>query len=60
VLYQRLDAIIAGHPDEQELAKDSRFVAMGCQSRTKDWRMGAHTGVDYWSRAEDFVSKQDK
>ncbi|KAJ7930902.1 hypothetical protein B0H13DRAFT_2530851 [Mycena leptocephala] len=57
VLYQRLDAIIAGHPDEQELAKDSRFVAMGCQSRTKDWRMGA---VDYWSRAEDFVAKQDK
>jgi hypothetical protein len=58
VLYQRLDAIIAGHHDEQELVKDSRFVAMGCQSQTKDWRMGAHTVVDYWSRTEALVAKR--
>jgi hypothetical protein len=53
-----LQATIAGHPDEQELAKDPRFVAMGCEFETKDWRMGAHTGIDYWSRAEDLVAKR--
>jgi len=41
-----------------ELAKDPRFVAMGCALETKDWRMGAHTGIDYWSRAEDFIAKR--
>ncbi|KAF7369467.1 hypothetical protein MVEN_00276400 [Mycena venus] len=58
VLEPGLRTLIAGHPDEQILAKDPRFVAMGCEFETKDWRLGAHTGIDYWSRAEDFIVRR--
>ncbi|KAJ6574341.1 hypothetical protein B0H19DRAFT_1371445 [Mycena capillaripes] len=49
---------LAEHEDERELAKDCRFVVMACSFETKDWIMGAHTGIDYWSRAEDFIAKR--
>ncbi|KAF7334937.1 hypothetical protein MVEN_02243400 [Mycena venus] len=47
---------IAGHRDEQQLAKDPRFVMMGWGIR--DWQLGAHGGTDYWSQAEDWVAKR--
>ncbi|KAJ7710615.1 hypothetical protein B0H17DRAFT_1027434 [Mycena rosella] len=44
--------------EQPELVKDHRFVCMGCSQHVKDWQMGAHMGVDYWSRAEEFVAKR--
>jgi len=41
-----------------EVAKDPRFVVMYCNWEAKDWRMGAHSGIDYWSRAEEFIAKR--
>ncbi|KAJ7266381.1 hypothetical protein B0H12DRAFT_159323 [Mycena haematopus] len=43
--------------DHQELTHDKRFVVMECKY-TEDWIVGAHTGIDYWSRAEEFVEKR--
>ncbi|KAJ7137585.1 hypothetical protein C8R43DRAFT_1238862 [Mycena crocata] len=43
---------------EEGLQQDLRFVIMGCRLFRKDWKMGAHAGVDYWTRAEDFVAKR--
>ncbi|KAJ7136390.1 hypothetical protein C8R43DRAFT_1203406 [Mycena crocata] len=40
------------------LAKDPRFVKTDCSFYMKDWQMGRHVGVDYWSRAEEFVAKR--
>ncbi|KAJ7121830.1 hypothetical protein C8R43DRAFT_72348 [Mycena crocata] len=40
---------------ECQLAEDSRFLAMDFDDMLDDWQIGAHTGVDFWSRAEDFV-----
>ncbi|KAJ6574538.1 hypothetical protein B0H19DRAFT_1371549 [Mycena capillaripes] len=45
-------------PNAQILAKDVRFVAMNCFRFVVDWQMGAHTGSDYWSRAEHFISQR--
>ncbi|KAJ7617910.1 hypothetical protein FB45DRAFT_932950 [Roridomyces roridus] len=42
----------------EDLRQDSRFVVMLCDEYIKDWQMGALTGVDFWSRAEDFVGKR--
>ncbi|KAJ7751755.1 hypothetical protein DFH07DRAFT_826046 [Mycena maculata] len=42
----------------RELAQDPRFVQMGYLQVVKDWQMGALTGVDCWSRAEDFIAKR--
>ncbi|KAJ7136389.1 hypothetical protein C8R43DRAFT_613951 [Mycena crocata] len=41
-----------------DLVQDLRFVTMSCFFDLKDWQMGCHVGVDYWSRAEDFVGKR--
>ncbi|KAJ7119930.1 hypothetical protein C8R43DRAFT_1241712 [Mycena crocata] len=41
-----------------ELATDTRFVVMHCREYIKDWQVGAHGGLDFWSRAEDFVAKR--
>ncbi|KAJ7670014.1 hypothetical protein DFH06DRAFT_1293932 [Mycena polygramma] len=43
-----------------ELAQDVRFVTMIHDYATalEDWIMAAHTGVDYWSRAEEFIAKR--
>ncbi|KAJ7119958.1 hypothetical protein C8R43DRAFT_1035233 [Mycena crocata] len=44
--------------DVGELAKDPRFVVMYCRKYIKDWQVGVHRGIDYWTRAEDFVDKR--
>ncbi|KAJ7129887.1 hypothetical protein C8R43DRAFT_673963 [Mycena crocata] len=41
-----------------DLVEDPRFVVMECRLYMRDWELGAYTGVDYWSRAEDFVEKR--
>ncbi|KAJ6476747.1 hypothetical protein C8R47DRAFT_1141340 [Mycena vitilis] len=43
-----------------ELAQDARLVTMSSDSdkSLEDWIMGAYAGVDYWSRAEEFIAKQ--
>ncbi|KAJ6574532.1 hypothetical protein B0H19DRAFT_604764 [Mycena capillaripes] len=45
-------------PEAQVLAKDVRFVTMNCLPFVVDWQMGAHTGWDYWIRAEHFISQR--
>ncbi|KAJ6574327.1 hypothetical protein B0H19DRAFT_1063302 [Mycena capillaripes] len=50
--------VMTNNPDEPELAKDQRVVAMVYRSESKDWTTGAHTGIDYWSRDEDFIVKR--
>ncbi|KAJ6550259.1 hypothetical protein B0H19DRAFT_996937 [Mycena capillaripes] len=40
------------------LSRDPRSVAMQNTFFVKDWEMGAHTGVDYWTRAEDFIARR--
>ncbi|KAJ7616528.1 hypothetical protein FB45DRAFT_1063956 [Roridomyces roridus] len=42
----------------EELARDPRFVWMMCAQFIQDWHMGALSGVDYWTRAEDFVTRR--
>ncbi|KAJ7025834.1 hypothetical protein C8F04DRAFT_1238935 [Mycena alexandri] len=49
---------IAVHQDNTKLMKDPRFVVMQCEEFEKDWQMGAHTGEDYWARADAFVAKR--
>ncbi|KAJ6569223.1 hypothetical protein B0H19DRAFT_1134904 [Mycena capillaripes] len=58
VLDPYIHTVIAQHKDKEELAQDERFVVMECKFFTGDWILGAHTGTDYWSRAEDFVAKR--
>ncbi|KAJ7480301.1 hypothetical protein B0H11DRAFT_1916041 [Mycena galericulata] len=50
--------LIEDHPELKDLAKDPHFVQMACSHYIKDWQMGALTGVDYWSRAEEFIAKR--
>ncbi|KAJ7121819.1 hypothetical protein C8R43DRAFT_1112098 [Mycena crocata] len=40
---------------EVQLAEDTRFLSMDFGDIIDDWQIGAHTGIDFWSRAEDFV-----
>ncbi|KAJ6564429.1 hypothetical protein B0H19DRAFT_78366 [Mycena capillaripes] len=40
------------------LAHDVRFVVMSCRYSTRDWLMGVHHGINYWTRAEAFVAKR--
>ncbi|KAJ7131403.1 hypothetical protein C8R44DRAFT_774785 [Mycena epipterygia] len=58
ILLSPLRAYVTNHPQIEELAKDGRFVLLFCPRYFEDWQMGAHTGIDYWSRAEDFVAKR--
>ncbi|KAJ7616134.1 hypothetical protein FB45DRAFT_237817 [Roridomyces roridus] len=41
-----------------QLVKDPRFLQMSCREYIADWKIGALTGVDYWSRADDFVARR--
>ncbi|KAJ7642187.1 hypothetical protein FB45DRAFT_366137 [Roridomyces roridus] len=41
-----------------DLREDVRFVQMCHDNGARDWRMGALTGVEFWSRAEDFIAKR--
>jgi hypothetical protein len=60
--------LLQDHPDEQELTRDHRFVAMNrsrynngpdvTRSWVRNWAMGAHTGTDHWTGAEDLVAKR--
>ncbi|KAJ7119926.1 hypothetical protein C8R43DRAFT_1241708 [Mycena crocata] len=52
------DSIFFYYPDLGELRKDPRYVVMNCRFYVRDWQVGARTGIDYWSRAEDFISKR--
>ncbi|KAJ7151894.1 hypothetical protein C8R43DRAFT_1004624 [Mycena crocata] len=45
---------------DADLAQDTRFVAMQCLWYVWDWQTGPHTGVDYWTRAENFVAKRHR
>jgi hypothetical protein len=40
------------------LAHDARFVVMRNECALEDWQMGTHVGIDYWTRAEEFVARQ--
>ncbi|KAJ7142062.1 hypothetical protein C8R43DRAFT_1071295 [Mycena crocata] len=42
----------------KDLIKDPRFLIIECAHYVKDWQMGSHLGVDYWSRAEAFIAKR--
>ncbi|KAJ6534527.1 hypothetical protein DFH09DRAFT_1092117 [Mycena vulgaris] len=48
---------VADDQDGETLVRDTCFVVMRCREYVKDWQMGAHTGPDYWTRAEDFIAK---
>ncbi|KAJ7623040.1 hypothetical protein DFH06DRAFT_1481813 [Mycena polygramma] len=41
-----------------DLPSDPRFVALFNTWQLGDWQMGAHAGVDYWTRAENFIAKR--
>ncbi|KAJ7089494.1 hypothetical protein C8R43DRAFT_1050600 [Mycena crocata] len=44
-----------------QLAENHRFVWMNHTNSTDyqaDWLVGAHTGTDFWSKAEDFVARR--
>ncbi|KAJ6574571.1 hypothetical protein B0H19DRAFT_1124825 [Mycena capillaripes] len=43
---------------DDDLAQHPRFVLMVCQWYLEDWMRGAHTGDDYWSRADNFIAKR--
>ncbi|KAJ7679491.1 hypothetical protein DFH06DRAFT_1166733 [Mycena polygramma] len=40
------------------LARDLRVVFMRRSLHLKDWQMGIHAGVDFWSRAEDWIARR--
>ncbi|KAJ7127280.1 hypothetical protein C8R43DRAFT_1211138 [Mycena crocata] len=57
--------ILEDHPSTTEdfpgvaaLAEDLRFISMTCIECIQDWHMGAHTGIDYGWRAEEFIAKR--
>ncbi|KAJ7203538.1 hypothetical protein GGX14DRAFT_651548 [Mycena pura] len=43
---------------KHEALEDPRFVQMFCSQFVDDWKSGALTGSDYWSRAEDFIARR--
>ncbi|KAJ7362450.1 hypothetical protein DFH08DRAFT_1024620 [Mycena albidolilacea] len=51
-------ARIAAYENAAELLRDLRFVVMDCGEFELDWQTGAHTGEDYWVRAEAFANRQ--
>ncbi|KAJ7670037.1 hypothetical protein DFH06DRAFT_160034 [Mycena polygramma] len=60
LLYQEADKgpVLLKGWGAMELAEDLRLVTMISDDPLEDWFMGAYTGVDYWSRAEDFIAKR--
>ncbi|KAJ6493970.1 hypothetical protein C8R47DRAFT_1117891 [Mycena vitilis] len=52
------ESLISSLPDGQELLDDHRFVIMDYLDLQKDWQKGAYTGINYWSRAEEFIAKR--
>ncbi|KAJ6592598.1 hypothetical protein B0H19DRAFT_1365034 [Mycena capillaripes] len=49
---------LTDYPEANEMVKDPRIVVTDCKDYVRDWRRGSHTGIDYWSRAEDLVAKR--
>ncbi|KAJ7757238.1 hypothetical protein DFH07DRAFT_460978 [Mycena maculata] len=45
-------------PHLKVLSKDFRFVTMRLVDYLNDWKLGVHTGNDYWNRVEIFISKR--
>ncbi|KAJ7622346.1 hypothetical protein FB45DRAFT_1061880 [Roridomyces roridus] len=45
-------------PHLKDLARDPRFVQLVCTRYVRDWQMGALKGIDYWARADEFISKR--
>ncbi|KAJ6514491.1 hypothetical protein C8R47DRAFT_1206836 [Mycena vitilis] len=45
-------------PGLAALVQDMRFVTMTRSSFLKDWQMGVHAGIDYWTHAEDFIAQR--
>ncbi|KAF7341527.1 hypothetical protein MVEN_01890300 [Mycena venus] len=58
LLHTENEELWVDHGDLKQLAEDPRYVRMLCASYTADWQMGAHEGIDYWSRAEAFIAKR--
>ncbi|KAJ6528545.1 hypothetical protein B0H19DRAFT_1385209 [Mycena capillaripes] len=52
------EAALTDLGEPKQLAEDPQYVCMRCASYTADWQMGAHEGIDYWSRAEAFIAKR--
>ncbi|KAJ7816012.1 hypothetical protein B0H13DRAFT_2293217 [Mycena leptocephala] len=50
--------IVAADKDGDKVRRDPRFVLTRCEEFEKDWQLGAHTGADYWVRAEAFAAKR--
>ncbi|KAJ7615960.1 hypothetical protein FB45DRAFT_1035133 [Roridomyces roridus] len=56
--------LVAPHPEgtrlvaDPDLAADPRFVWMRRGEYVEDWHFGVLTGVDFWSRAEDWVDQR--
>ncbi|KAJ7203605.1 hypothetical protein GGX14DRAFT_651779 [Mycena pura] len=50
--------VAAKHEALGQLSEDPRFVQMFCSQFVDDWKSGALTGSDYWSRAEDFIARR--
>ncbi|KAJ7461177.1 hypothetical protein FB451DRAFT_1562991 [Mycena latifolia] len=48
----------SGSAVAQALSSDIRFVVMHVNDFLLDWQMGAYTGLDYWTRAESFITKR--
>ncbi|KAJ7656823.1 hypothetical protein DFH06DRAFT_1198679 [Mycena polygramma] len=46
------------YPGLAALVQDMRFVTMTRSSFLKDWQMGVHAGIDYWTQAEDFIARR--
>ncbi|KAJ6478705.1 hypothetical protein C8R47DRAFT_983777 [Mycena vitilis] len=43
---------------DHELWADLRYVRMRCGIYADDWMLGAYTGRDHWTRAEEWVEKR--
>ncbi|KAJ7461194.1 hypothetical protein FB451DRAFT_490414 [Mycena latifolia] len=58
VCYDPWRSFRSGSTVARALSSDVRFVVMNFPDFLLDWRLGAHTGLDYWSRAESFIAKR--
>ncbi|KAJ7183010.1 hypothetical protein C8R43DRAFT_1229218 [Mycena crocata] len=45
-------------PGMGDFPDNPRFVSMACNRYVEDWQIGARTGIDYWTRAEEVIAKR--
>ncbi|KAJ6593237.1 hypothetical protein B0H19DRAFT_1246031 [Mycena capillaripes] len=52
--------LIDARPDAHDLMRNPRFVVIDRRQtkRTKEWKIGAYTAKDFWTRAEEWVGKR--